>query len=162
MKSNHLNDKAASGVERTCPHPDDSALQLWTASFESLLRAYLQEAVCLDDGEERNAIIDRLICRIRDSMLCELAKYQATNVNDAKPVCPVNEAEKHIITVMRQWHLLKAGAPMQGWQFNRKTRKYPPDVIAAALLRLQAQGRLKVEKIINNRKAAIIYVLTEE
>jgi hypothetical protein len=53
---------------------------------------------------------------------------------------------EEIVGILENWHRNKGSdAPMPGWLFNRKTKKFPPKVLAAVQQSLLLQARLLIE-----------------
>jgi hypothetical protein len=137
----------------------DWKMAIWSRACENTTRFALIHACSEAEKPEGAVITEEAILWAKKFIWWEAANKIAMTEHHYHET-EFERYSEEIVTILANWHQRKGyETPMPGWLFNRKTKKFPPKVLAAVQQSLMLQERLECVTFSNNGKSGIMYQL---
>ena len=139
---------------------DDWKLAVWTRAFESVIRyALIYSCSIADTPESVEFTVDAL------RWAAKLVRWEAANkiamTEKHYYQSDFERASEYVIDILTVWRKAFPDKPMPGWKFNRRTKKFPPNILKAVLESLEAQERIAIDPVDNGGKRGSAYSLRQ-
>ena len=141
---------------------EDWKLAVWSRAFESLTRFSLIYACSASNTPEQTVITEDAVLWAKKFIWWECRNKIAMT----EYYYHESDFEKYaeeVVTILVSWARRKGlHTPMPGWMFNRRTRKFPPNILNAVLKSLEAQDRIAIQTIQGDGRSGKAYILLDD
>ena len=145
-----------------CGTSEEWKLAIWSRAFESLTRFSLIYACSASNTPEQTVITEDAVLWAKKFIWWECRNKIAMT----EYYYHESDFEKYaeeVIAILVSWVRRKGlDTPMPGWMFNRRTRKFPPNVLNAVLKSLEAQERIAIQSVQGDGRSGKAYILLDD
>ncbi len=140
----------------------DWKMAIWSRACEHVTRYALIHA-CSEAATPDGVIITEAAIRWAKKFIWWEAANKIAMTENHYHESEFERYSEEIVGILENWHRNKGyDAPMPGWLFNRKTKKFPPKVLGAVQQSLILQERMECVPFDNNGKTGVMYRLRTE